>query len=199
MKFRVTIKSLLIPALLSVVLAGCTDDGVITAPESAKGYPEATSPKILLENFVLAYTDRDLVGYADLLHEDFVFTFLPCDVQELGLKKDHFSRADELASAGRMFSGKPHVRDDGQVVPAILAIVQERFHQLTEWEAAGDPQRPEVVQAIYHLRIRFVREEAGDVVVDGPGIFFAAPEADRRGADRYQLVGWIDKTRSCPN
>ena len=199
MNFRETIKILWIPALLAVLLTGCTDEGIVTAPEAAKGYPEATTPEILLENFVQAYTGRDLEGYADLLHKDFVFTFLPCDVQELGLKKDHYSREDELASAGRMFSGLPHVRENGRVVPAILEIIQERVQQLTAWESAGDPERPEIVQAVYHLRIRFVRGEAGDVVVDGPGIFFASPVADRRGADRYQLIGWIDKTRACAN
>ncbi len=179
------------------ILAGCTDEGIITAPDPGKGYPEAVSPDLLVDNLVRAYAERAVDAYALLLDEDFAFTFRPCDVADLGLKSDHWGKPDELAAASRMFSGRPHVREDGTVVPAVTAIEVEYCLPLTGWEDAGDPDRDGVLRAVYDLRVRFVRREATDLTVAGPSTFFAVPVADPRGAVRYRLLGWIDQSLPC--
>ncbi|MGD9546856.1 MAG: hypothetical protein AB7V45_04810 [Candidatus Krumholzibacteriia bacterium] len=179
------------------IFAGCTDEGVITAPDPGKGYPEAVTPDLLVDNLVRAYAERAIDAYALLLDEDFAFTLRPCDVADLGLKSDHWGKQDELAAVSRMFSGRPHVRDDGTVVPAVTAIEVEYCLPLTGWEDAGDPDRDGVQRAVYDLRVRFMREEATDLMVSGPSTFFAVPVADPRGAERYRLLGWIDQSLPC--
>ena len=185
-------------SLLLIGLVGCTGNDLTLPTGPDKEAVRATTPELLLEKVAQAYADRDLECYADLLAEDFVFTFLPCDVNDLGLSSDHWGREDELISAARMFSGEPHVRDDGTVVPAILAIEVLEFHQDVPWTDAGDREHPGTLRAVYSMKVLFVREGAGDLVVDGPCIFFASPVNGEDGETVFQLRGWVDQTKVCP-
>ncbi len=183
--------------LILIGLAGCAGRDLMMPNGLDKEYVPATTPELLLEKVAQAYADRDLECYADLLAEDFVFTFLPCDVNDLGLGSDHWGREDELISAARMFSGEPHVRDDGTVVPPILAIEVLEFRQDVPWEDAGDREHPGTMRAIYSMKVLFVREGASDLVVDGPCIFFASPVRNEDGQTVYRLRGWVDQTKVC--
>lgn len=176
---------------------GCSDNEVVMGPDVAENYAAAVTPDILMENFKLAFATRDIALYGKILDQDFAFTFLPCDVAELGLKSNHWNREDELKSATRMFSGKPHLRDDGTLVAAITDIEVLEFEQVTPWHEAGDPDRDGVVRASFEMKVRFAREGGADLTVAGPSIFYAAPVADKRGADRYRLLGWVDQSKVC--
>ncbi len=185
-------------ALIVIGLAGCTGRDMMMPTGPDKDAVSATTPELLLEKVARAYADRDLECYADLLAEDFVFTFLPCDVNDLGLGSDHWGREDELISAARMFSGEPHVRGDGTVVPAITAIEVLDFNQDVPWEDAGDRRHPGTLRAVYSMKVLFVREGASDLVVDGPSIFFATPVINDDGETVFRLRGWVDQTKVCP-
>jgi hypothetical protein len=178
---------------------GCSDNEVVKGPEIAENFALAVTPDILLENFALAFATRDIALYGEILDEDFAFTFLPCDVADLGLKSNHWNREDELKSATRMFSGKPHIRDDHTFVAAITVIEFLEMQQITPWSQAGDPDRDGVLRATFDMKVRFGREGAGDLVVAGPSIFYAVPVADKRGVDRYRLLGWVDRSKVCEN
>lgn len=185
-------------------ITGCERSGTVTGPvtdqDVAGVYVHPDTPDKLMDNFAKAYQGMDLVGYAALLHEDFVFTFQACDVAKLGLGSDHFTRADELASAQAMFARKPHVKTDGRIVPAISSITFEQWDKAAPWRPAGDPDRPDILQGEYDITMRLVREGAGDLVVRGRCIFFAAPTAPQGDGDAlpgYRLIGWIDRTKEC--
>jgi hypothetical protein len=98
--------SIIIILLLSGLLVfGCSNDSDLLRPEPG-AYKFSASPDILMENFQKAYTAMDLDGYGHLLHEEFIFSFQACDVEKLGLSKDHFTREDELITAEHMFARK---------------------------------------------------------------------------------------------
>jgi len=178
---------------------GCSDNEVVMGPDVAEDYAAAVTPDILMENFKLAFATRDIALYSEILDLDFAFTLLPCDVAELGLKSNHWNRDDELKSTTRMFSGKPHLRDDGTLVAAITVNEVLEFQQITPWSESGDPDRDGVLRSTFDMKVRFGREGAADLVVSGPSIFYVAPVSDKRGADRYQLLGWVDQSKVCAN
>ncbi len=184
--------------LILMGLVGCTGGDLVAPLDLTKQATLATTPDLLMELMAQAYADRDLDCYADLLAEDFVFTFLPCDVKDLGLGQDHWNREDELISAGRMFSGEPHVRDDGTVVPAVIAIEVLDCRQTIPWEEAQDREHPGTLRAVYSMRVLFVRDGASDLLVDGPSIFYAEPGQDNDGNIVYRLSGWGDQSKVCP-
>ena len=111
----------LVLILMVTLVFGCSTDKEILGPEpGAAGF--SGSPDILMDNFQKAYTAMDLREYEKLLHQDFIFSFQACDVEKLGLSKDHYTREDELATTAHMFSKTPHVKDNGEVVAPILTI-----------------------------------------------------------------------------
>ncbi len=184
--------------LILVVLAGCAGNDPMAPSGQQKQVTGATTPTLLMEKIALAYAERNLDCYADLLAEDFVFTFLPCDVKDLGLGQDHWNREDELISAARMFSGEPHVMDDGTVVPAVIAIEVLECRQTIPWEDAGAGYGTGTLRAVYSMRVLFVRDGASDLMVDGPSIFYAEPGKDNDGNTVYRLSGWGDQSKVCP-
>ena len=90
------------------------------------------------------------------------------------------------------------VRDDGTVVPAISGIEFLVFERATPWHEEQDPDRDGVQKATYNMQIRFARQGTSDLIVAGPSTFYSVPVADKRGADRYKLLGWIDQSKPCP-
>lgn len=105
-----------------LLLGGCSSKEEIVVPDDRSAYLLPGSPDKVMANFVTVYGSMDLEGYAQVLHEDFVFTFQPCDVQKLGLLKDHLTRQEELAVAANMFSRADVTKDDGRKVPGIHCI-----------------------------------------------------------------------------
>ncbi len=191
---RISQKTLFIFILiaLGVLVYGCSPDTEILGPEPG-AYRFSASPDILMENFEKAYTAMDLEEYGKLLHEDFIFSFQACDVEKLGLSKDHYTREDELATASHMFARKPYVKSSGQVVAPILTIVFLRFERAGEWVAMDDPDKPGLLKGTYLVDIRMDRGEAGNLSIRGTCVFFAV------GSESvgYRLIGWVDRTGGC--
>jgi hypothetical protein len=82
------------------------------------GYPAATTPEQLFENFKRSYREMDYDEYAKLLDEDFIFAFDPRDVgPDRPWHEATWTRSEELQSAGNMFGGEPNLL--GQFVDGI--------------------------------------------------------------------------------
>ncbi len=177
---------------VAVLIFGCTRDTDILGPEPG-AYRFSATPDILMENFEKAYTGRDLDEYSRLLHEDFIFSFQACDVEKLGLSKDHYTREDELKTAEHMFADKPYVKSSGQVVDPILEIAFLKFERQGEWVAMNDPDKPGLLRAVYQVDIAMDRGKAGQLAIRGTCVFFAVG-SERSG---YLLVGWVDRTGGC--
>ena len=178
--------------VMGVLVFGCSPDSDILGPETG-AYRFSASPDILMENFETAYAAMDLEEYGKLLHEDFIFSFQACDVEKLGLSKDHFTREDELITAGHMFARKPYVKSNGQVVDPILDIVFLRFERAGEWVPMDDPDRPGLLKGTYLVDIRMDRGTAGSLSIRGTCVFFAVG-SENAG---YRLIGWVDLTGGC--
>ncbi|MCK9995387.1 MAG: hypothetical protein KAH56_03790 [Candidatus Krumholzibacteria bacterium] len=174
------------------LIFGCTPDTEILGPEPG-AYRFSATPDILMENFEKAYTAMDLEEYGKLLHEDFIFSFQACDVEKLGLSKDHFTREDELITASHMFGRKPYVKSNGSVIDPILEIDFLRFELAEDWVPMDDPDRPGLLKGIFHVDIFLDRGEAGSLSIRGTCVFFVV------GSERvgFRLIGWVDRTGGC--
>lgn len=191
---RILQKTLVIFILVvtGVLVFGCSPDTEILGPEPG-AYRFSASPDILMENFEKAYTAMDLEEYSKLLHEDFIFSFQACDVEKLGISKDHFTREDELITASHMFGRKPYVKSSGQVVAPILEIKFLRFDRAGQWVAMDDPDKPGLQKGIFQVDIVMDRGEAGNLSIRGTCVFFVV------GSERvgFRLIGWVDRTGGC--
>lgn len=192
MRISQKVSIFLVLILMVTLVFGCTKDTDILGPEpGAAGF--SASPDILMDNFRLAYTAMDLTQYEKLLHQDFIFSFQACDVEKLGLSKDHYTREDELASTAHMFSRKPHLKDDGRVIAPILTIHFLHFEREGAWVSMNDPDRPGLLKGTFKVDVRMDRGEAGSLSIRGTCVFFVV------GSESvgYQLIGWVDLTGEC--
>jgi hypothetical protein len=194
--------SILFLACLLLLAVGCTDESEMLDAPPVREYPYPDSPEQVMINFRDAYQNLDLQAYAEVLHEDFVFFFQSCDVQDLKLDNPHLNRGEELSSAANMFSGKAVKNSAGNTVPAISSIEFHEFEPVGDWHRTDDPDHlPGALMCTYRVRLRFVRPAATNIYVSGHSIFYVTTGEPGPGArsDRpyYQLVGWIDRTEGC--
>jgi len=95
----------LMVGVLGLLLAGCFDPfsprvlgrGLSTPP------PTPNSPSGLLRLFEWAYNNRDLSEYRTVFTDDYRFAFSATDTAGNGYRDQPYTRADELASANRLF------------------------------------------------------------------------------------------------
>jgi len=182
-------------------LAGCMGQDAVIKTEVPLKYVFAETPEDLMNNFVTAYTTRDAEGYANLLHEDFIFSFQACDVQKLGLSKDHYTRDDEVQTTRNMFSGKEYHKSSGQVVPAITEIRFEQWDQVGPWQAAEESAPSGAQRVNVECLVIMEREGATTITVQGQSTFYALPVLleVKKGVSRmgFELLGWVDLTGPC--
>ncbi len=188
-------KMIMAGILVLCVLAGCSRDGGILSPGGNTAAQGPATPDELIIRLGQAYAERNLDAYAALLADDFVFSMRACGVNDLGRRSTDtmWGREEELTIARRMFSGKGAVNSAGKVIPALESVAVEQCELLIPWEKAGEDGRPEVLRAVYDMRVRFVFEGGRTMLVDGPTTFFAAPVADQSGRITYKLRGWVDQ------
>lgn len=187
----------LILLLLGWQLIGCQSDEALFAPDpTAKTCPVATTPDQLMANFAAAYQARDLEGYAQTLHPDFVFELAPASVAA-GCPAS-WDRTQELRVSANMFSGKDHTRD-GVTVAGIARIVFDRCQPLGVWTAVDAAGDPEVLSRSYAVSVRFEQTNGHVFVVRGSCTFQVVREGviDEYGdaLRPYRILRWIDRTR----
>jgi len=201
---RITLKSIIsiwmsltLAAIVAASLTGCSKDAALMQPEPVLKVLSRT-PDALMENFVKTYGERDLDTYAQLLHEQFIYTFNPETSRNLGPSYEYFTRQDELECAANLFSGEVVTNSRGQQVPAITAIEFRHWEQIGDWELAS-PDEVDGLRGVFECTIRFVRAGAGDLTVRGRQLFTVAMAdvSDGEGAvgPYYQIIGWQDLTR----
>lgn len=189
----VIMMTVILAGMVMLGLTGCSDENLVQ-PENRENKIFSASPDELMENFALVYGGRDLEKYAQLLHDDFVYTFDPETAQELGPSFEFFNKDEELICAANLFSGETVVNSRGQSQPAILAIT---FHH---WSLEGDWTIDQAghLRGVFEADISFYREGSSTLRVTGRQVFTVAATEDFRevgGSDTYyQVLGWQDLT-----
>lgn len=191
---RFPVISIISIILILTVVAGCgTERGGVDPLARSAGGP--ATPEELITRLAAAYADRDLGAYADLLAKDFAFSTVPCGVDDLGRGpvETMWGRDEELTIAGRMFSGKACVNSRGASVPAVLSITVDQCELRVPWKSANESGRPEVLRAVYRMRVRLMLETGRMLLIDGPTTFYAEPAEDPVGGTTWKLRGWVDE------
>jgi hypothetical protein len=123
----------------------------------AEPYPLATSPDRLMANFQRAYNEKNLEEYARTLDEGFVYVFPP-EQAYMAPPDGTYDRAHELASAERIFHGKPGLNWAGQE-HRIVRDVQLDLKALDAWRRTA----PDEYTRVYGLWL-VVDYESGEAV-----------------------------------
>jgi hypothetical protein len=109
-------------SILSAGWSGCGDDfAPSTEAEQPDVYPDATTRDLLVDDLVRAYNERNAGEYEKLLDAGFVFYFAPEEIEDLG-QGASWNRAQDVASAQRMFMGQPGQTPDGNPVGPVQKI-----------------------------------------------------------------------------
>ncbi len=76
-----------------------------TAPEPDL---DRTTPENLMNFFADAYERRDIDKYAESLHDEYQFTFLPADADSVGLPPDEpwWGKTEDVAGTAHMFDAQ---------------------------------------------------------------------------------------------
>jgi hypothetical protein len=97
-------KLALAAGVAAITLYGCIFSPSKVPPDKPpNAYREPTSPDSVLENLQVAYRRKEIEPYAKLLAPEFIFKFIPTDVQDLGLEKDFWTRDQDSTGTGNLF------------------------------------------------------------------------------------------------
>jgi hypothetical protein len=178
--------------------AGCGDDFAPSAPaERPTPYPEATTQDLLVDNLTRAYNEGSTDEYDKLLHEGFVFYFAPDEVAEIGMGVS-WDRAQDVASARRMFTAQPGHAPDGNPVAPVqklqLTLVPEDdgagWTDQVSQDFAGTTMRR------FEVDMRVTYTSGNSERITGLQEFYAAPKTvmakDGSAVTVYRLKYWRD-------
>lgn len=183
----------ILAAFLLLAMTGCAEDSLLSPNDDPSKVYSATADD-LMDNFVRAYGGQDLELYAQLLHDDFIYTFDPDCCSELGPVFEYFTREDELICAGNLFSGETVVNSRGQTVPAITGIHFHSWEREGSWELEANGR----LRGIFQVDLLLTRQDSSDLRIRGRQIFTVAVNHDFRevggGHPYYQIIGWQDLT-----
>ena len=93
---------MVIAILAASVLVGACSSDKITNPEKCA---RRTSPDSLLRALATTYNEQNSECYADLLHDDFIFVFVPEVAESLGLPPNEqwWGRTTDIEATGALF------------------------------------------------------------------------------------------------
>jgi hypothetical protein len=189
-------------SLLLLAAAGCLFSP--DEPEDNGGGPNIDLPfpdskEQLLANFQRVYELMDINVYGPMLHDDYKFFLQEDDIEGLGLPFDHFNRDDDIDLMTNIFSGNPHLRDDGEVSAAVTEITFGRMDQTTVWENSNHPDFPGAQRATFSVDIEFNRPADTKILVTGSTEFYLASRDSMYNGvpvDYWQVMGQVDQTNS---
>lgn len=190
-------------SLLLLAAAGC-----LFSPDEPDDPPDGGDPtelpfpdskEQLLANFQRAYELMDINVYGPMLHDDYKFFLQEDDIEGLGLPFDHFNRDDDIDLMENIFSGNPHLRDDGEVSAAVTEITFSTLDQNSVWEPSTHPDFPGAERALYLVDISFLRPADTTILVNGRTEFYlVSRDSMNNGVPTpyWQVMGQVDQTNS---
>ncbi len=190
-------------SLLLLAAAGCLfspdepEDGGGGGQNNDLPFPD--SKEQLLANFQRVYELMDINVYGPMLHDDYKFFLQEDDIEGLGLPFDHFNRDDDIDLMTNIFSGNPHLRDDGEVSAAVTEITFGRMDQTTVWEDSNHPDFPGAQRATFDVDIEFNRPADTKILVTGSTEFYLASRDSMNNGvpvQYWQVMGQVDQTNS---
>jgi len=186
--------------VLALAISGCglfspdetRDDG--GPGEVVQPYEDATTPDILINNFVRAYEERNFAQYSKLIHDEFQFFFWEEDVVKLGLDAPGWDRVAELGATENMFEGNPGIDIDDEPVPGIVKIAMTKQNDtVAAWvPSQGEPLFDETLVRRYRFNIDVTHDGVStQVQVRGIQEFYAA-QVEIDGKQLFQIKFWKD-------
>jgi hypothetical protein len=159
-------------------------------------YRFPSTPDQAIENLQEAYRAMDLSAYQDIIQKQYHFYYTDWDIQAGEDIPEYHGRKEEMRIHEHMFSGRPHQRMDGGIVPGIsqidIALVRNGL-----WEVETSGRFEGAERAGYQAEISFHRPGATTLLVSGPTEFLVvARYAVHNGPPMlyWQVVGQIDQT-----
>ena len=187
------LRKLLFACLLAALVAGCSDENPVDIDDPDLTPPPET-PEQLMANFVTALESMDIEGYADCLHEDFMYVFRDGSV---------WDRATDVAGMQRLFSGEASAGSWGFGVHSIDVRGLELDGEWTS-TTATHPLFPDSDVGVHGARIIFLMEGGTNTItVNGEQIFYLVEEEiakDDGGTEsRWSILGQLDPVATWKN
>jgi len=166
----------LLTVFLGSLLLSCNDDTVSPPPP-----PDLSTPEAIVEQLQVAYRERDIEAYADLLAPEFRFYFQPQDADAIG--EESWTANQDSIGTGALFATRE-----------VSAIRIALGHG-----AATDPTESGFDPDVKKIRLNSVQLEVD--LVDGVTLLVAdlqdmyfrpGREANGEDPDRWYLLEWRD-------
>ncbi len=191
------VMGIILTGIILIGFSGCSEKGILQPIDPVLKI-HSSSADNLMDNFAKAYGGRDLDLYAQLLHEDFIYTFNPESAKHSGPVYDFFTKEDELITAANMFCGKPIVNSQGRTLAAITDIDFQVWKQEGQWEMAEGMDSAGSLRGVFDCVIHITRDGDSNFTITGQQLFtvILADISDDEGAiqPNYQIIGWQDLT-----
>ena len=182
-------KILLLLALLGMLVGstGCLfspDDSEDPPPPDPGGLDPATTPDILMENFVKIYESMDSGDYEAMLHPDYRTILLQSTFEDWAesdspLLEMYFDHDSEVQIHRNIFEGLGGVDETGKTILPIDSINVSIIEKLGAWKFVEDSEeyfggrRPKAYFARYSLLMHFNKPDNSRFEVDQLVDFYA--------------------------
>jgi hypothetical protein len=188
-------------AALLLCATGCDDEETPSGPlvDLPETLPFPDSADQLMANFQTLYEDMDFQEYERLLAPEFETHLQEQTTHEFPGVGGTLDFQEEMRIHERMFSGDALTDQNGNFIPAVMAISLQGFRRAEDWAVAGpDDVVPGAEWAPYEVDILFDRGQQYSYLRAQGIIKFYVTSRDsvHRGSTKkyYQMVGQVDWT-----
>lgn len=183
--------------LLSVTVAGCSDDNPVEPDDGGDPPPfRPGTPEQLMANFRVVHEERDFAGYLQVLDPGFSLHLREETVNAFGLPRNYLDYGEEIGCTEMMFSGNPPAAGVGAISDIDFMILR----QIDVWSQTDNEDFTGAIESQYDVDVRIMQATTDGqklINIKGRIIFFLSSEQvvyDDRSATVYRLLGMIDET-----
>lgn len=172
MKRKIVLISLVL-AVTAVLAAGCSDSPKAPVRDSGIDWKDLTDPEDVITNMLLAYENRDIVHYEELLHEDYIWYFQERDAQMLGRASLDF--AQDVGATKKLFE------------KAVMLEIEIDGGVWTEIDKVGDTPCTGCysTERVYRIQTQFPGNEM--IYTGHDHIMFIVVTVDEGGKTKYRI------------
>lgn len=176
---------LMIPLLL---LVACSEDDSPVIPPPDPVYKSLANRSDVLNNLELAWNDRNLTRYEQILDSGFTFFLSPGDVG--GSIPEQWGRADEILQTSRLFDRNLSDPNFPRVTSLVVDIEFEGAP--IQWVEESGPGETWYSAVIFYDFMIHVVPDLTYIPVPGARGRFTVRNAGTEEAPKWQLVEWHD-------
>jgi hypothetical protein len=177
-------------------LPGCSKKDKVVDVVLPPAAPPATTQGILIDNFILCYSKKNIDVYQNTVHHDFRFFFAEQDVAMLGVPATGWSRQQDIDSATKMFNGSTGTRPDGSGLPGIQSIALRLTPLGDGWSQDVDMLFAGTLRRSYEVLMTVTFASGATAMVCGVQDFYVV-QVVVGGQTIWQLKYWVDVGATC--